>query len=407
EASGKSLGLGLSFGVNIADYTTATRMDGGAGIGAADDVTLAATSDYQMATLAKSGAKSGGEGRSVAGSVALSVSLNDTISEILAGDGTIELDGNLAVTATSLAQMRTESDADTKGGEAGFGIAIALGWLQDGTRATLDRDVSAGAAQADDVTVSAIAGATAATVASGSATGARKDGETDSTTADQETNKQTDLAKQSSGDNSLTSPTAGNQVASANTTAGDQTSNPGGQGGTAQNASSQQQGGTVRVAGAIGASVMRQQVASSVEDGVTIDASGALDVRATSDADAATLATGLAYAKDAKTGVSAAVAVNYAELSNSATIGDGVTITAGAVNVEAGSTAGQSNDFLNMAFAGGGAAQEEDKQGGQQGEGGGTTAVAGAVGVNVVFSDTDAHIGNALVTANAGDISVT
>ena len=160
--------MGLSFGVNIADYGTATRMNGGAGIGAADDVTLAATTDHQMATLAKSGAKASGEGKAIAGSVAVAVSMNDTTSEVQVGGGLIELDGNLTITATSLVQQRTESDSDTKGGDTGVGIAIALGWIEDDTNATLARDVSAAAAQANAVTVAAASGATAATVASGS-----------------------------------------------------------------------------------------------------------------------------------------------------------------------------------------------------------------------------------------------
>ena len=93
------------------------------------------------------------------------------------------------------------------------------------------------------------------------------------------------------------------------------------------------------------------------------------------------------------------MAVNYGDLINTATIGAGANITAGSVQVEAGSTAGQSNDFSVIALAGGGSTQDEEGQS--------TTGAAGAAGVNVIVSHTTATIADAaVVTATAGDVGV-
>ena len=153
----------------------------------------------------------------------------------------------------------------------------------------------------------------------------------------------------------------------------------------------------MRVAAAIGATVIKPLVEATIVDGVTIDADGDMTVKALSEADAETQAIGLAFADDAKTTVGAAVAINVADLETTASVGDG-TITTGSLSVEAGTPAGESSDFKVLAIAGSGSTQKGENE---------NTAVAGAVGVNVVVSDTTASIADdATVSATAGNVDV-
>src|SRR5262249_25443702 len=145
-ASGKSLGLGLSFAINVSNYDTRTTMEETAAVVAANDLSLIANSSHAMATQAKAGAKSGSDGTAFAGAVALGVTLNDTSSRVVGDDpttpetpGAFEVDGDLTVTATGLENIRTEADADTKGADTGFGVGIGLGWIADDPDVGLER----------------------------------------------------------------------------------------------------------------------------------------------------------------------------------------------------------------------------------------------------------------------------
>ena len=186
-ASGKSLGLGLSFAFNVSDVDTLTTMSETAAVLAADDVSFIANANYSMATQAKAGAKAGSSGTAFAGAVALGVALNNT-SSIIAGEdpetagtvGALEVEGDLTVTATGLEVVRAEADADTKGAETGIGIAIGLNWIADDPDVTLARSVSSGAAQADNLTLAAASGTAVATMVSGAARrGARRKAKAD------------------------------------------------------------------------------------------------------------------------------------------------------------------------------------------------------------------------------------
>jgi hypothetical protein len=139
------------------------------------------------------------------------------------------------------------------------------------------------------------------------------------------------------------------------------------------------------------------KAAASIADGVEIQADGDIIVMALNEADADTRAIGLAFADDAKTTVGAAVAVNVAKLETTALIGNSV-ITTGSLKVEAGTPENEKNEFKTLALAGSGSTQKGEND---------NTAVAGAVGVNVVISDTTASIADgATVNATVGNIDV-
>ncbi|MGD8420264.1 MAG: hypothetical protein PVJ78_07525, partial [Gammaproteobacteria bacterium] len=332
--AGTSVGVGLSFAINIGQQDTNAIIENNAVLTGADDVSLSADGNHVMLTEAKAGSKGGESGTAVGGSVALSISDNDNLASVGTGSA-LDVDGDLVINASNSNTQTTKSDADTEGAETGVGIAFALGVVEDDTSAELKRDVSTGAATADDVSVTASSDVDARTRVWASATGAAKE-EDGGNTADQETTNQTGHASTASG-TSIESPTPGNRVDDANDEAATQTTDPGGQGGVGEEGTTETQGGSVRVAAAIGATVVTPDVSATVIDGLTIDADGDMAVKALSEVDADTQAIGLAHADDAETTVGAAVAVNVGVFDTSATVGDG-NIATGSLSVEAGTS---------------------------------------------------------------------
>ena len=410
DVTSKSTGVGLSFAINVADHNATATVDPGAQVINFTGLEVAATGTHAEVSRAKAGVKSSDNdsGTAVSGALALTVSLHNTDATIPASDNVLDLDGNLIVKAIHTLDVDARADADTKGGNTGVGIALALTWAEDDTSAVLMRDVStAPDAEADDVTVSAESTISALTVSYGSSQGAKSQ-QQGGQSADQQSGGATTRASGASG-STLANPQPGSQVQSGNTTANNQTSNPGGQGGTGQQASQQTSGATVNVAAALAGTIVVSDVTATVGD-ISIDASGDMSVKALNDVDASTLATGLALNTDnGDTGVSAAVAVNVAVLSAQATIGM-ATITTGSLSVEAGTSDGESNEIQAIALAGAGVKQKTNQQ---QNQGGGGTnsngglAIAGAAGVNVYSSDTDATIADgASITAETGNVDM-
>jgi hypothetical protein len=399
-ASGKSLGFGLSFAFNLSEFDTLASIDGGAEVTTSGDVTVKATGDHAMFTHAKAGATAT-TGTALNGAIAIAVASNTTTASVLGDTTALQIGGNLVIEAVGSQDQRTQGDADTKGGETGVGVGFAMGWVQDQTSAALGRDISTGADNADDVTVSATATVEATTVATGSSEGSKSQS-TGGNTADQETQSQTNYANTRSG-SSVGSPNAGSQVSNANTQAGNQTTNPGGQNnGNAQQGSTQTEGGTVRVAAAIGATVLLSTAEATILDGIEIQADGETTVMALMDADANTQAIGLANTKDKNaTVVGAAVAINVAQLGAMALVGN-ATIASGSLKVQAGTPDDKKNELKALALAGGGSTQRGE---------GDNTAVAGAAAVNVYLTDdahrTEASIADgAAVTTSSGDVEL-
>ena len=400
DAKGGSTGVGLSFAIAVADYDTAAQILGAARIAGAEDVSLHAVGTHGLGASARAGAAADADGgTAIGGAVALSVGLNSTVARIDAGPGQIDVNGDLTIAAQGSLTQSTRGDADTKGGKAGVGMAIALGWAEDDTAATLARNTSVGAVRANAVTITAHSAIGVTTIATGSAEGAASEDDGGST-ADENATRQRDAASGRAG-SALSNPQAGAQTDSANATAATQTANPGGQGGNAQAASTQSSGGKLRVAAALAGSVMRPQVLASIADGVQLRAEGLVTVQARSDVAVDTQAIALAFEESAKTTVGAAAAVNVAELETRAGIGAGAVIQAGAVLVDAGQAPDASNDFRAMALAGSGSTQKSG------GGGNDKTAVAGAAAVNVIAASTTATLGDAAaVRALAGDVGV-
>ncbi|WP_330848842.1 hypothetical protein [Mangrovicoccus ximenensis] len=410
DTGGKSLGLGLSFGINIQDRDAIATLAGGAEVAGAADLSVTAAGDHATVALAQAGSVTEAEdGTVVSGALALAVTLNETRALAEGGDGgALGVDGDLVIRAVHGQEAYLKSDADTKGGKTGVGIALSMGWVEDDTSALLARDVSVTGDTADDVTVEAESTIAALSYVSGSSEGSKnQESEGDGTTADEQTAANADHASSQSGAD-LSDPQPGAEIAGANDEAASQTGNPGGQGGTGEDASTQTSGGSLRVAGAIGAMVIKPDVSAMVADGVTLRATGAMSVKAGSQADSAIEATGLALdTSTGKTGVAAAVGVNVAILDTTALIGAGADVETGSLAVKAGTPDGEQSDFKVLALAGAGVNQKSNSSQEGDTDTNGGLAIAGAAGVNVVLVTTEAGIGaDASVTAASGDATV-
>ncbi|MEO0465166.1 MAG: LEPR-XLL domain-containing protein, partial [Pseudomonadota bacterium] len=414
--SGASTGVGLSFAVAIAGHDASGVIEAGTmvdGAGNTGDLNIAARGDHAMVTLAQAGVVAGtsgggggggGSATAVGGAVALSVSLNDTRAAVESSNTALTLGGGLGVDAEHDLFIQTEADADTKtmgAGSTGVGAAIGFTWAEDDTSAFLGRSTNAGG----NVSVSAESAVDAKTLVTGSSQGASSTGNT----ADQESANQTSFVNTQS-NSSLQSPQPEAEVQQGNTQAQNQTSNPGGQNNsTAQSASTQTSGSSVQVAAALGATVATPQVSAEIEDGRDLTATGDVELRALSDVDLRTETTGLALSTSGGTTVGAAVSVNVADMSTTARLGEGTHET-GSLDIEAGTSQGEQNDFRTLSLAGAGSKQSTSGSGG--GSGGGSsssnnTSVAGAAGVNVILSDTKAEIAeNTDVTATTGDVDL-
>jgi hypothetical protein len=180
----------------------------------------------------------------------------------------------------------------------------------------------------------------------------------------------------------------------------------------------------LRIAASIGGSVIVSDVTAEIVDGLTIDASGELSVKAIADTDAKAEAISLAFtqSESESDNVSAAVAFNVALLDANAYLGNGDTV-AGSVIVEAGTSAGQMNEFKALALSGAGSKQSStggDTSGGNDGGGGtggdsSSLGIAGAVAFTVYGSPAtdDPNTVSAVIAdgadviASTGDIAVT
>ncbi len=398
NASGDSLGVGLSVAVNINDHDVNSQLAAGATIQNAENVSLSADGAHTMLTEAKSGASSAKT--AVAGALAIGFSTSDTTTGVSASGDALDISGNLSIVADGSQTQKTTADGQTSGAGVGVGVSFALGIVTDDAIAFLDRSVSTSPdASVGNVTVDSNSTVTTQTDSSAGAKGS-EDSSDSNKTADAETDRNTSFAKNMagmSGSTEVASPKAGDRVTSANTTATDQTKDPGGKSATSSDktgsdATSDTKGGSVKLAAAIGASVLTPAVTARIANGVSIQSNGIVLVRALSDGDATTLASGLAVADNA-TGIGAAVTVNVSSIDTTATVGDG-NFTVSALKIEAGTPSNESSDYKVRSLAGG------------KTQGGGT-AIAGSVGVNVISNDVSATIAdNATITTSGGNVEL-
>jgi hypothetical protein len=190
---------------------------------------------------------------------------------------------------------------------------------------------------------------------------------------------------------SAQAPSSSTLISNASTQAQNQASPPG-------------SAAAVGAAAAIGINVVNDTTTASINNpsapfftGLTVRAGGPLTVVSSNDTSTGISADG--SATNSNTNIGAAVAVNVVNVNNNATLGAFSTIQAQNITIQALTPGGPDHDAV-QAIAGAGIPTSSGPTGSQ-------TAVAGAVGINVLNITTEATVGTAtlLTSQNAIDIS--
>ena len=315
QEGAKSFGMGASIAVNVGVTGTDAIIGDGAALDDAHNVTLSASSSNQMLTRAEGGAKGD---TAITPVVAVAVSTDDTNAKLETYSGTVDKwSGAVALSASHKGGSETIALGDTKSGDTGVGISIAVTVALDNAVASTARDVKAdGAVSFDASVVSANEARAVASVAGGQATKASTNDKSDDKGG---VNNQTHNQTKAADDRGSKS--------GANTGATSKTDSKG---------STDTSNGAVQVAGAVGVAVAITHSEATIGDGLKIESGGALSLKAHNNTDAAASGDGAATTKPGGTGVGIGIAVDYAEANNTATIGKGATVVANGLSMEAG-----------------------------------------------------------------------
>ena len=320
--------------MNVVNDTTTAGLPANVVLTGVKDLTINATSTDSMTTSAEGGAAAAGS-VALSAQVAIAISNVTTTASIGSGSTPLVISGKLAAKAVQVAKTTTTAKGDTKGGNAGIGLSLALLIANHNVESKLERSLTAGgdvSFEADGVS----ANDTEATASSAGAEG-KKDGNQGSTdSSNKDVNKKAD-------DNAK----VGENLDSSSKTSGKKT----------PEASSGEDGGTkVTVAAAVAIAIVSANALSSLDDALQLVTTGATSFKATEDVDSTAKANASAV-KGATANIAAAVAINKIAVVNAAVIGDstidshGLTLSA-LMNSTNGANAKHSFDTLAVSGAG-------------------------------------------------------
>jgi hypothetical protein len=366
-ATGGKVGVGASFAMNLMTTTTTAELQDGATLNGGAGLAVEATSGLDTMTEASAGAAGG---IAVDASVALALLNQTTVARVGTGNALTMGAGAVRVIATNTGANIAKSTGENKAEKVGVGASasVILGNGASGgalnntslTSATLARSATAGT-----VTISATAtrsyDANATATAGGGVFSDKDEKKNDKTGGTSTTADSLDKTKDSQRDQEGKS-SSGSKV-------------------------------TIAAAAGIAAA---QDVVSARLEGVTINASGAVSVTASSTVGMTT--SGIGVAKDPGSKVGIGVGVGLAILNNSTTanIANGAVITnAAGLTLSATSRENADGPYRSKLSALGIA-----------GASGKQVAVAGAMAVAISTGTTEAKIGNNVTVTNGGAMSV-
>jgi hypothetical protein len=381
-ASGKSVGVGASFALNVSLVDTIAEIEDGETLkGSTGHFLVSADTANAVVTTAENGAS--GKGTSVGAAIGIAVVENKTLAHVgsdSGSGGTITVTGDLASKASLDSMVLTTGSGTAAGKSAAVGAAIALNIVVNDTTSEFERSFTG--AQAVDVTASTVQVVQALSKAS--ATGAsskEKDGKTDSKNSDQETDSQSKYATNRSGTTTRPSAEAQKDTSKTADDSSKKESN--------QQASSKD-GPTV--AASIAVNYLDSDTTARITKDVQITATGDLAVRSTMSSDVVAQGLSTATNTDSETGVAAAVSLNIALIDSTAEVQDSVKLQADSIAVESITAAGQTNTFQSRALAGAASSK---------------TAIGGSVSINYIDQASTAKVGDkATLTSTAGNITV-
>ena len=385
-ATGKSLGVGLSFAFDIVESHTVAELADTAAITGAAGVHLNAASDDTLSAVASAGATAtgggngnggqgqgqGGGGTAITGSLGAAALTSETEARLGVGSQLVTT-GGVSVEASHKDVVSSDAGSEAKGDETAVGVSIAFSYESVATDASTARDIDAGGpvtfaahnASATSATAKASGSGGQDKKAGGSATGVQDKGVATKGTLDQNTK----------------SAAPGAQGTDPNTKVPD-----------AKNSDNK----SVAVAGAIALDLpVKVHSAATIPSNRSIHADGKLTVAADNDVDAQSKADGTAVGQ-ATTGVGVAVAITVApQVETFGTIGHDAYIEAQGVSVSAVMSPGGDGTNVIGADATSGASAS-DKAG------------SGAFAMDIFLEKTHAVVGRGtIITASGGDVSLT
>ncbi|HWA13440.1 MAG TPA: LEPR-XLL domain-containing protein, partial [Burkholderiales bacterium] len=370
ESESGDFGMGASFALNIGTATTTATTTGDITLSNAKAFTLTADGSHTTNTLAEAGGQSSGTG--VGGAIAITVAEGHAEASVGASATQLSLGGDFKAQADHHGASITKADGKSLGDDTAVGAAIALGFVNDSALATTARDVTAAGA----VSFIARNDGASRSEANASAAGADKSKES-SSSSDEQAAKQTDFAKQKSGNNSLSVGKSANTSESGDSS------------------------GSVSVGAALALNVASADANATIGSGLTIEAgagsgTGAVNLHAENNMDAAAVADASAAGGKGATSVGIGVALNIADMENTATVGSGTTITADGYKAEAvmkDVDGDKTHKFEASATSG---------------ASGGDTGVAGSFALNYSEAETRALLPTGVtVNAGTGDVTLT
>ena len=377
----KSVGVGAAVALNVLTSTeTRAEVENGAVLTGGANVDVEALSRRQVETEVVSGAT--GDDTSVAPGVALLVLTDEhTTARLGTAPSGLTATGSITVKASHDAEYSATAKAVAAGSTA-IGASIALNIVPSGdwsTLAEIARDVTGAS-----VDVLADSSINSEAKADATATGAPSGGDD----ADTQKQKQVDNNPNTNGKTGTLPTAASGNGSSGGTNAGN--SQTGSQGGDSNS-------GGVGVAASISLNwVVSTNTASIAANRHVTATTGHVKVSAGQSADESAKSTGLSYSVDG-THVAAAVGVNVADVTNTASVGTHAVIQGNGIIVEAVNTGNGENDFIVWGMAAAGGASEDN----------GGPSVAASIGVEVVLFHTEASVGKGSQLTSQGEIEVT
>ena len=378
-AVAESVGVGASFALNLNFNDTTAQINNGADIsGSAASATVEAIGTHRTTTEAKNGAK-GGTG--IGAAVAVVISEADTKAYVGTSGTTLNTTGDIAVSSQHTNILDTKVSSEAAGDDAAVGASVGVNYAGDTNNAQIARNMhSTGGA----VSLTALLDFTSALDVHASAGGGDSG---DSDDADAEADQKTNNNSNTGGGKQMESAGSNTDSANSESTTQSGVSGEGGDGGG---------GGGVGVAAAIAINIARLTNTATVTDGADLTGTGAVTLSAQASIDSKAQADGMSVnlSDSAGTVISAAVALNFANVTNTATVGDGSTITGNGVTIEAVTTADERNDFVATAFAV--SAADSD-----------SPAIAGVFALNVIDVETKAQALDGSDIESTGGVTVT
>ena len=373
------VGVGASVGLNVAVNTTTAEVAGNAELSHVGDLTLDAEGTHKQTTTVTGGAS--GAQVSVTPAAAVTVAVDTTTAQ-LADGADLTIGGNYKSTAKQTADSQSSVTGTTEGSKVAVGASLSLTTAVDTVTSSVERNLTSTGGGVD---VEASSVSKSAASATASASGGKATNGTDgskpadgSATVDEQVGSQGKAASDAG--------SAADAGAKDKLTTSKQTP-----------PSAKTSDGSVSVAAAIGVNVDAATTTAAIKGGKTVISTGALKVASQAETDGTAKADGSAVKADgsttggdaSKVGVGAAVALNTAVQTNTATIGDGAHVTAHGVTVSATTPTGSTSTFEVDAKSGAGASN---------------VGVAGSLAVNVLANTTVAKIGGtgSTTTVDAG-----